>query len=586
MTTTRRGFLKYSASGIAISVFPIRSAKAALMEEKFYRQPEVQEIGKLKRRVEGVAKVCGDKVFARDIRARDMRGWPQDQAHAFMVWADQADAPFEGLDLSLLGDDLQPDRIVTAADTQKARLDFNDPFTYGDRMLLPQGEVPVFLGYPLAILIYNDFAHFVVAKRIYQQNRAKIVKFGATVGPIVRDPFANYRFVRVEGEGGATGDEDVYNAVDDMYVPADYVGNEARWPAGAEDGDTGARGMYHATRIRTEIETPPENWHVIAREYYSPYVDGAALEPDNCNCWFDEAAGKLEIVMASQSPHEVMSGTAEMLEKSTFNVSDLRGHPAYTVGYGTKEHSPFPYYCVVASLFAEGRPVRLALDREEHFQTSIKRHAIKMKYKLAINRETLKFASFVADLEVNGGGRPNYTPAVTQVAAGAAQGIYYLPKNDIVGVGISSRAPHAGSVRAFGSMEAQTGTEMMIEELAQELGVDSMDLRLNNALETGQRNAAGAVPLGMCRMKEMIEADRQQPVWLNRKSRKTEFEAANPALKYGVGYGISKKGFGNSNEGVAASISMAWNNQAAPYRGRDWNRCDIHPGADVCAVVW
>jgi CO/xanthine dehydrogenase Mo-binding subunit len=55
----------------------------------------------------------------------------------------------------------------------------------------------------------------------------------------------------------------------------------------------------------------------------------------------------------------------------------------------------------------------------------------------------------------------------------------------------------------------------------------------------------------------MIEADRQQPVWLNRKSRKAEFEAANPALKYGVGYGISKKGFGNSNEGVAASISMA-----------------------------
>jgi hypothetical protein len=28
-----------------------------------------------------------------------------------------------------------------------------------------------------------------------------------------------------------------------------------------------------------------------------------------------------------------------------------------------------------------------------------------------------------------------------------------------------------------------------------------MDLRLNNALETGQRNAAGAVPLGMSRMK-------------------------------------------------------------------------------------
>ena len=557
MNTTRRGFLKYSASGIAITLVPIDVAKAALMEEQFYQPPDVQQVGKLKRRVEGVAKVCGEKVFARDIRARDMPGWPKDQAHAFMILSDRADAPFEGFDLSLLGADLQPDSMVTAVQTMEAKLDFNDPFTYGTKMLLPQGEIPIFLGHPLAILIYNDFARFSVAKRIYKKNRAKIVRFGETTGPVARDPFANYRFVRVEGDGGAAGGGDLYNSVNDMYVPAEYVDNQARWPDGAQDGDVSGRGMYYANEIRAELDSPPEGWHVIEREYYSPYVDAAALEPDNCNCWYDEGAGKLEIVMASQSPHEVMSGAAEMLEKSTFTVGDLRGHPAYTVGYGTKEHSPFPYYCVVASLYSGGRPVRLALDREEHFQTAIKRHPIKMKYRLAVDRETLKIKSFAGDLEVNGGGRANYTPAVTQVATGAAQGIYYLPKNDIVGIGISSRAPHAGSVRAFGSMEAQTGTEMLIEELAQELGVDSMDLRYTNALVTGQRNSAGAVPLGESRMREMIEADRQQPVWLNRKARKAEFEAANPGLKYGVGYGISKKGFGNSNEGVAASVSLS-----------------------------
>lgn len=557
MNTTRRGFLKYSASGIAITLVPIDIAKAALMEERFYQPPSLQEVGKLKRRVEGVAKVCGDKVFAMDIRARDMPGWPKHQAHAFMIFSDRADAPFEGLDLSLLGGDLQPDSVVTAVETQQAKLDFNDPFTYGEWMLLPQGETPLFLGHPLAILIYNDFARFAVAKRTYKKNRAKIVQFGEPAGPVVRDPFANYRFVRVEGEGGATGDSDLYNSVDDMYVPAEYVDNQARWPVGAKDGDVSARGMYHANAIRDELDSPPEGWHVIEREYYSPFIDGAALEPDNCNCWFDESSGKLEIVMASQSPHEVMSGAAEMLQKSTFTVNDLRGHPAYTVGYGTKEHSPFPYYGIVASLYSGGRPVRLALDREEHFQTAIKRHAINMKYRLAVDPETLKIKSFAGDLETNGGGRANYTPAVTQVATGAAQGIYYLPKNDIVGIGISSRAPHAGSVRSFGSLESQIGTEMLIEELAQELGVDSMDLRHTNALVTGERNAAGAVPLGASRMREMIEADRQQPVWLNRKTRKAEFEAANPALKYGVGYAISKKGFGNSNEGVAASVSLS-----------------------------
>ncbi|NKC23031.1 molybdopterin-dependent oxidoreductase [Ochrobactrum oryzae] len=167
---------------------------------------------------------------------------------------------------------------------------------------------------------------------------------------------------------------------------------------------------------------------MIEREYYSPYIDAAALEPDNCNCWYDAKAGKLEIIMASQSPHEVMTGTAAMLKKSTFNISELKGHPAYTVGYGTKEHSPFPYYCIVAALFAEGHPVRLALDREEHFQTAIKRHPVRMTYKLGIDRKTLKMQSLAADLDLDGGGRQNYTTPVTQVAAGAAQGIYYFPK--------------------------------------------------------------------------------------------------------------------------------------------------------------
>lgn len=556
MHSTRRDFLKFAVSGIAVTIAPLSAARAALREKTIYATPGPAGGHRLKRRTDGVAKVVGDKVFARDIRARDMAGWPDEQAHAFMVLADRADAPFAGLDLSALDDALRPDVVVTAEETEKAGLDFYDPFTFGKWMLLPQGEVPLFLGHPLAILIYHDFPRFAVAKRTYQANREAMVRFGETVGPVVRDPYANFRFVRVEGAEGAKGAADLFNPVDDGYVAASYSDHQVRWPRADAEGDVNGRGMFYADAIRAELDDPPEDWHVVEHDYYSPYTDAAALEPDNCNCWYDPDAGRLEIVMASQSPHEVMTGTAAMLDKSTFAVEELKGHPAYTVGYGTKEHSPFPYYGIVAALHAPGRPVRLALDREEHFQTAIKRHPVRMRYRLAVDRRSLKLQSFAADLELDGGGRQNYTTPVTQVAAGASQGIYYLPKNDIVAIGRASRAPHAGSVRGFGSLEAQIGTEILIDEIADELGVDPMELRHRNALEDGQRNAAGAVPLGKSRMKEMIEADRQQPVWAERAARKEAFEAAHPALKYGVGYAIGKKGFGNSNEGVAAAISL------------------------------
>ena len=72
--------------------------------------------GKARFRNDALSKVCGNKVFARDIRAQDMPGWPTRQGHALLLKATKVDRIYAGHDLSLLGADLQPDRIVTAAD--------------------------------------------------------------------------------------------------------------------------------------------------------------------------------------------------------------------------------------------------------------------------------------------------------------------------------------------------------------------------------------------------------------------------------------------------------------------------------------
>src|SRR5690606_36428324 len=84
-----------------------------------------------------------------------------------------------------------------------------------------------------------------------------------------------------------------------------------------------------------------------------------------------------------------------------------------------------------------------------------------------------------------------------------------------------------------------------------------MELRLANVLDNNARNVAGGIPLTPYRVREIIEADRKRPVWTERNQRKQRFEQEHPALKYGVGYAVSKKGIGNSNEGIAASVSLS-----------------------------
>ena len=91
-----------------------------------------------------------------------MPHWPQQQSHALILRVTQADRTYEGFDLSLLGDDLKPDRVVTADDLARDGVAF--PTFYGDDMLLPAGKTPAYLGHAVAILIYHDFARFRFAK--------------------------------------------------------------------------------------------------------------------------------------------------------------------------------------------------------------------------------------------------------------------------------------------------------------------------------------------------------------------------------------------------------------------------------------
>ena len=182
--------------GIAVYLAPLGSrAFAALFEEQLLTRPAWND-GVLKYRIDATSKVTGEKVFARDIRARDMPHWPQQQSHALVLRVTMADRSYAGFDLSALGSELAPDRAVTAADLARDGLAFPD--FYGEDILLPEGKTPAYLGQAVAILIYQDFARLRFAKEKLQFIDA-VIRYGAVTGPLQRDPWGAYRFVRLAG---------------------------------------------------------------------------------------------------------------------------------------------------------------------------------------------------------------------------------------------------------------------------------------------------------------------------------------------------------------------------------------------------
>ena len=553
---SRRNFLKASViAGVSVYIAPFGSqAYAALFEEKLLTPVQWDpKTGTPKFRIDGTAKVSGEKIFARDVRSRDMPNWPQQQSHAFILRATQADRAYTGFDLSLLGDTLKPDRIVTADDLARDNVIF--PAFYGDDMLLPVGKTPAYLGHAVAILIYHDFARFRYAKDKLKFHD-EIIRYGEKTGPLERDPWGTFRFVRV---GGATPyADDVFSSLKDAPIfPSMMRKHQPVWPDGQDHGKLDQQGMFYAEQIRNELAHPPGDWLVLDRNYTTQSIDTAALEPDNGNCWYDAATQSLHMVVPTQSPQEIVESTAEMVAKCHYPVKQVFLHPCYTVGYGSKDHYNFPFYSLVTALYAEGRPVRLANDRYEQFQTSIKRHAFKMHYRIAVDRKTGLLQSFQGDFEADGGGRENFSPSVAMVSATAAQSIYYFPKNDLATVAIASRAIDAGSARGYGTLQSMAATEMMVDEIAQQLGLDPIEFRLRNALRSGMKNTQGAIPAGAIRVDEVLEKARTHPLWTERAKKKIEFEASHPGQRYGVGFACVQKDFGTGAETSFAKVHIA-----------------------------
>ncbi|OZI75888.1 xanthine dehydrogenase family protein molybdopterin-binding subunit [Bordetella genomosp. 2] len=552
---SRRSFLKTAAIGATtVYIAPLGSkAYAALFEEQLLTPVEWNPAsGHARFRIDAIAKVTGSKIFARDIRSRDLPNWPREQSHALILRTTLADRVYAGLDLAILEPDLRPDRLVTAADLARDKLAF--PAFYGEDMLLPEGKTPAYLGHAVAILIYHDFARFRYAKDKLQFRR-DVVRYGAQTGPLQRDPWGTFRYVRVGGAAGYA--DDVYSSLKDAPIfPSTMRKHLPVWPDGVDHGQLGEQGMYHAGRIAAELDAPPGDWLVLERRYQTQSIDTAALEPDNANCWYDAAAQALHMVVPTQSPQEVADSTVEMTSPGRFPVRKVFLHPCYTVGYGSKDHCNMPFYGVVCALYGDGRPVRIANDRYEQFQTSLKRHAFDMRYRIAVDRKTGLMQAFQAHLEANGGGRANFSPSVAMVGATAAQSIYYIPKSDLTAVAIASRAIDAGSARGYGTLQSMAATEMMVDEIAAELRLDPIEFRLRNVLKSGMKNTQGAVPAGAVRADEILRKAAAHPMWTGRAEKKARYEAEHPGQRYGVGFACVQKDFGTGAESSFARVEI------------------------------
>jgi len=233
-----------------------------------------------------------------------------------------------------------------------------------------------------------------------------------------------------------------------------------------------------------------EDVEVVERTFRVGLQEQLYIEPQGAIA-IPEANGAIRIIGSLQCPYYVHRALKRALKLSDQQAVVVQAETGG--GFGGKEEYP-SIVAVHAALLARkaGRPVRLVYDRHEDLAATTKRHPGVITHRTAVKKDGTLLSQ---DIEVvlDGGAYCTLTPVVLSRAAIHAAGAYSCPNVRIRARAVATNTPPNGAFRGFGAPQSLFAAELMVEHVAERLGVSSVDLRRKWMLRLGDSTATGQV---------------------------------------------------------------------------------------------
>src|SRR5437899_2070596 len=229
-----------------------------------------------------------------------------------------------------------------------------------------------------------------------------------------------------------------------------------------EFGDTD-EAMRAAAHVREDVVFFEGNTHLPMEQHAAVAQYGAD--------------GKLTLWTSSQTPHYVHRALGKVLELPMSRIRVIATPNGG--GFGGKSDI-FSHELVAAKLaIVTGRPVKITLTREEVFYAHRGRHPVLMKVRTGFSKEGritgMQFQSFL-----DGGGYGSYGVATTYYTGALQATTYAIPRYRFEGVRLFTNKPPCGPKRGHGTPQPRFALETHFDKVAEELGLDPVELRLRN----------------------------------------------------------------------------------------------------------
>ncbi|MDG6929354.1 MAG: xanthine dehydrogenase family protein molybdopterin-binding subunit [Nitrososphaerota archaeon] len=278
-----------------------------------------------------------------------------------------------------------------------------------------------------------------------------------------------------------------------------------------------------------------ESHLVVKNTYRTQKQKHMYLEPEAGMGYLDEA-GVLNLFVGGQNPYRDRLQIARSvgLPKEKIRVVN------FPVGgaFGGKDEITLQIHLALLVLKTR-RAVKLVWSREESGAAGYSRHAFKMDMETGVGRDG-KLTANRAVLFADTGPYMSFGPSVMDVAMETVNGPYIVPHYFIEGTLVRTNNGMSAAFRGFGAPQANFAVESQMNIIAEELGLDKLELREKNIWRSRARANFGH-ELGNCEgLRKCLEKASRSALWKYRGN----IRPARPWLKSGVGVAVAMKGIG------------------------------------------
>ena len=260
--------------------------------------------------------------------------------------------------------------------------------------------------------------------------------------------------------------------------------------------------------------------------------------------WFPD--GKVTVWSSTQTPHYLHRALSKVLEMPAAHVRVIATPNGG--GFGGKS-DPFNHEIVVAALARRtGRPVKIALTREEVFYCHRGRHPTLMRIKTGVKRDgrivAMDFTSFL-----DGGAYGSYGVASTYYTGALQTVTYEVPHYRFHGARVFTNKPPCGPKRGHGTPQPRFALECQLDKIADDLSLDPAEMR-KRILQPPNSLTANWLRIGSMGLGQCIDAVVERSGW----------KSKHRQLPFGRGVGIACSSYISG-----AGLPIYWNSM--PHSG-------------------